>query len=132
MLGIRTTHSQAALQRVSSYREGRLPVERLETWTGPLVDGSVQKLLLAFADAETIDIANSIPEKDFSFREEGKRGLSAYVGDATVDINFEQRTIVHHKQAVNRFTESNPSTCVLYWNIVINHVRPSHALYLDK
>lgn len=90
-----TTHSQAALRRVSFYREGRLPVEGLEAWTGPVVDRSVEKLLLAFANAETIDVAQSIPEKDFSLREESKRALAAYIGDTTVDINFEQRTIVH-------------------------------------
>jgi len=55
MLGITTAHSQAALQRVSFYREGRLPVEGLEAWTGPVVDRSVEKLLLAFANAETIE-----------------------------------------------------------------------------
>jgi uncharacterized protein YecE (DUF72 family) len=95
MLGITTAHSQAALQRVSFYREGKPPVKGLEAWTGPIVDRSVEKQLLAFADEETIDLAQSIPKKDFSLREESKRTLAAYIGDTTVDINFEQCTIVH-------------------------------------
>jgi len=103
-LGITTAHSQAALQRVSFYREGKLPPKGLEVWTGPVIDRSVEKVLLRFADNETIDLAQSIPKKDFSLREESKRVLAAYIGDTTVEINFEQCTIVHR---CSTWAESN-------------------------
>jgi len=95
-IGITTEHSQAALQRVSFYREGKKsPPKTLEAWTGPVVDRSVEKLMLTFANADTISLAQSMPDKNFSLREENKRALAAYVGDTTVEINFERCIIVH-------------------------------------
>jgi len=55
----------------------------------------VENLLLKFADQEILDAARSMPERDLSLREDSKRRLAAYVGDTTVDIDLEQRTIVH-------------------------------------
>ena len=104
MVGITTNHSQAALQRVSFFREGKLPTKGLETWTGPIVDRSVEKLLLAFADEGIIGLARSISEKDFSLREENTRTLAAYIGDTTVEVNFQQSAIVHYCPA---WTESS-------------------------
>ena len=94
-LGITTTHSQAASQRISFYRDGKQPAKGLEAWTGPIVDRSVEKLLLTFANPETISQAESIPKKDFSLREESKRTLAAYIGDTTVEVDFQQCRIVH-------------------------------------
>jgi hypothetical protein len=39
--------------------------------------------------------ARSIPERDLSLREDSRRRLAAYVGDTTVDVDLEQRSIVH-------------------------------------
>ena len=33
--------------------------------------------------------------RDLSLREDSRRRLAAYVGDTTVDIDLEQRTIIH-------------------------------------
>jgi hypothetical protein len=55
----------------------------------------VESLLLNFADQEILDAARAIHEKVLSLREDSKRRLAAYVGDTTVDIDLEQRTIIH-------------------------------------
>jgi uncharacterized protein YecE (DUF72 family) len=98
MLGVVTPHGTAALQRVrlrGREREVAAEPKGLEAWTGPIIEKGVENLLLSFAAREIIDAARSIPEKDLSLREDSRRRLAAYVGDTTVDIDFEQHTIIH-------------------------------------
>jgi len=98
MLGIVTPHGDAALRRVSFYRKhGRAPDEAgtLEPWTGPVRAKAIEDLLLKFGDPEMLERARAIPDDDLSLREASKRRLAAYVGDTTVDIDFEERAIVH-------------------------------------
>ncbi|MGD0423608.1 MAG: DUF72 domain-containing protein [Candidatus Bathyarchaeia archaeon] len=133
MLGITTTHSQAALQRVSFYREGKPTAKGLETWTGPIIDRSVEKIILAFADEETIGLARSVPKKDFSLREESKRILAAYIEDTTVEINFQQCTIVHRCPAwaeSSRHQKFCPHVLKLF--LSINPERAKSALALIR
>lgn len=99
MLGIVTPHANAALRRVSFYRTHRRPMdqeESLETWTGPVSRGTVEDLLLTFAKREILEEGRAIGDDDLSLREDSKKRLAAYVGDTTVDIDFEERVIVHH------------------------------------
>ncbi|MGD0550652.1 MAG: hypothetical protein ABSA81_08935, partial [Candidatus Bathyarchaeia archaeon] len=60
-----------------------------------VIEKGVENLLLDFSSPEILDEARSIPERDLSLRENSRRRLAAYVGDTTVDIDLEQRTIVH-------------------------------------
>ncbi len=97
MLGIVTQHRTAALRRVSSYRKGKVPTERgLEAWIGPVAETALEKLLTNFADTDTIEKARSIPDSDVSLREDSRRALAAYIGDTSVDIDFERRLITHY------------------------------------
>ncbi len=99
MLGIVTPHGSAALQRLTL---SRIPkkvsseVRGLEAWTGPIGTKALEALLLKFTDSEVLEAARSIPDKDFSLREDSKRRLAAYVGDTTVEIDFQERAIIHH------------------------------------
>ena len=98
MLGVVSSHGDAALRRVRLRgRESEISAESkgLEAWTGPVVEKGVENLLLSFSSPEILDGARSIPERDLSLREDSKRRLAAYVGDTTVDIDLEQRSIVH-------------------------------------
>jgi len=98
MLGLVTPHGTAALRMVrlrGREREIAAEPKGLEAWTGPVVEKSVENLLLNFADPEILDAARSIPERDLSLREDSRRQLAAYVGDTTVDIDLEQQTIIH-------------------------------------
>jgi uncharacterized protein YecE (DUF72 family) len=98
MLGNVTSHSSAALRRLKlrgREREFAAEPKGLEAWTGPIIEKGVESLLLNFADQEILDAARAIPEKALSLREDSKRRLAAYVGDTTVDIDLEQRTIIH-------------------------------------
>jgi uncharacterized protein YecE (DUF72 family) len=98
MLGNVTSHSGAALRRLKlrgREREVAAEPKGLEAWTGPVIERGVESLLLNFADQEILDAARAIPEKVLSLREDSRRRLAAYVGDTTVDIDVEQRTIIH-------------------------------------
>jgi uncharacterized protein YecE (DUF72 family) len=98
MLGNVTSHGSAALRRLKLRgREREIAGEpkSLEAWIGPIIETGVESLLLNFADQESLDAARAIPEKVLSLREDSKQRLAAYVGDATVDIDLEQRTIIH-------------------------------------
>jgi uncharacterized protein YecE (DUF72 family) len=98
MLGTTTPHGAAALHRVrlrGREREMAAEPKGLEAWTGPVIEKGVENLLLHFSSPEILDAARSIPETDLSLREDSRRRLAAYVGDTTVDIDLEQRTIVH-------------------------------------
>ena len=85
-------HSQAVFPRASFYVVGKPS----PAWNDPLVARSLEKLLLDFASPESIKVARSIPEKDFSIREENRHALAADIGNTTVDINLEAQTIAHH------------------------------------
>jgi hypothetical protein len=105
----------------------------LETWTGPIIDRSVEKIILAFADEETIGLARSVPKKDFSLREESKRILAAYIEDTTVEINFQQCTIVHRCPAwaeSSRHQKFCPHVLKLF--LSINPERAKSALALIR
>jgi uncharacterized protein YecE (DUF72 family) len=98
MLGSVTSHSSAALRRLKlreREREFAAEPKGLEAWTGPIMEKGVETLLLNFADQQILDAARMIPEKVLSLREDSRRRLAAYVGDTTVDIDLEQRTIIH-------------------------------------
>jgi uncharacterized protein YecE (DUF72 family) len=98
MLGNVTSHSSAALRRLKlrgREREVAAEPKGLEAWTGPIIEKGVESLLLNFADQEILAAARTIPEKVLSLREDSKLRLAAYVGDTTVDIDLEQRTIIH-------------------------------------
>jgi len=96
MLGIVTPHGSAALRRLTyQARQRPVRVQGLEAWTGPLAGKTVEAALRNFVDSEILQAAESIPDKDLSLREDGKGRLAAYVADTTVDIDLENRTIVH-------------------------------------
>ncbi len=97
ILGIVAPHSAAALRRVTLYRKGKtIPELGLETWTGPIASRTVGELFGNFADAETLRQAQLIPNSDVSLRQDNKRALAGYIGDTTVDVNFEDHTIMHY------------------------------------
>jgi len=97
MLGIVTPHSGAALRRVTAYRKGGTPTDSgsLEAWIGPVGRTALERLLSKFADPAILSEAESIPDGDFSLREDSKRRLAAYIGNTTVDIDLEQSAIGH-------------------------------------
>jgi hypothetical protein len=83
---------------VSFYRTHRRAPEEagtLEAWTGPVQANAIEALLLKFGDADILERAQTIPDDNLSLREDSRRRLAAYVGDTTVDIDFEEHTIVH-------------------------------------
>jgi hypothetical protein len=99
MLGIAPPAGDATLRQVSFYRK-RTPSAQsatLEAWTGPIND--VEILLRKVADDDIIKTAKMMPDSDFSLRADSKRGVAAYVGATTVEVDFEKRTITHHCQA---------------------------------
>lgn len=61
---------------------------------------------MGFSSPEIVDGARSIPERDLSLREDSKRRLAAYVGDTTVDIDLEQRSILHRCRTWSRLISS--------------------------
>jgi hypothetical protein len=76
MLGNVTSHSSAALRRLKlrgREREVAAEPKGLEAWTGPIIEKSVESLLLNFADHEILDAARAIPEKVLSLREDSRR-----------------------------------------------------------
>jgi uncharacterized protein YecE (DUF72 family) len=97
MLGIVTPHGSAALRRLTCHgRERAATLEGLEAWTGPIAEKSVEGALRNFVDSDILQAAQSIPDKHLSLREDSRRRLAAYIADTTVDIDLEERTIVHH------------------------------------
>ncbi|WP_455276156.1 DUF72 domain-containing protein [[Eubacterium] cellulosolvens] len=98
MLGIETPKSSIALDRISSKRKGKpsTPSKTLEAWMGPLVDMTVENWLLKLTSADVIELAKSMPDKDFSLREDSRKRIAAYVAETTVDINFELYSITHY------------------------------------
>jgi len=98
MFGIVTSHSTAALSRVTAYRKGKMRSETqtLETWVGPITEKAVERLLLRFVDPEIMEKGRSIPDQDLSLREDSKRRLAAYIGDTTVDVDLEKRILMHY------------------------------------
>jgi uncharacterized protein YecE (DUF72 family) len=134
MLGIVTPHGDAALRRVSFYRtHGRAPDEAgtLETWTGPVRAKEIEDLLVKFGDAEMLERARVIPDDDLSLREDSKRRLAAYVADTTVDIDFEERTIVHRCPAWSvSVSEKRFCPHLVKLFLSINHEKSSKILSL--
>jgi uncharacterized protein YecE (DUF72 family) len=104
MLGIVTSHGYAALQRLTLSRIPKKAheIRGLEAWTGPIGVKGVQALLLRNTDSEVLEAAQLIPDSDFSLREDSKRRLAAYVGDTTVEIDFQERAITHYCPAWSR------------------------------
>ena len=105
ILGIVTPHATAALQRLTFQRKyGRKKSEpgTLDTWTGQ----SKQRIrkLFNFADSEVIDAAESISNNAFSLREHSNHRLAAYIGNTTVDIDLEKRTIIHRCPAWDKLS----------------------------
>jgi uncharacterized protein YecE (DUF72 family) len=99
MLGIVTPHSTAALRRLAFFRKEGKPLgemRSLEAWTGPTTEKIVEKLLLNFAEVDTLEAARLISDTDFSLREDSKSRLAAYIVDTTVEIDFQERRIVHY------------------------------------
>jgi uncharacterized protein YecE (DUF72 family) len=96
MLGIVTPHGSAALRRLT-YQAWERPaaLKGLEAWTGPIGEKGVEGALRSFVDSDILQAAQSIPDKDLSLREDSRGRLAAYVADTTVDIDLEERTIVH-------------------------------------
>ena len=96
MLGIVTPHGSAALRRLTYHgRERAATLKGLEAWTGPIAEKSIETALNNFIDSEILQAAQSIPDKELSLREDSRGKLAAYVADTTVDIDLEERTIVH-------------------------------------
>lgn len=103
MLGIVTPHGSAALRRLTYQgKERPAALKGLEAWTGPISEKSVEMALGNLADSEILQAAQSIPDKDLSLREDSRRRLAAYVADTTVDIDLQERTIVHRCPAWSR------------------------------
>lgn len=96
MLGIVTPLGDAALRRVTFYRKEKPAAQTatLDAWTGPLND--IDKILRKIANEDTIEKAKLILDTDFSLREDNRREIAAYIGDTTVDLNFEKLTITHY------------------------------------
>jgi uncharacterized protein YecE (DUF72 family) len=97
MMGVTTPHATAALQRLGFQRKfsGKEKTESrtLDTWTGQV--GMGISGLSNFATAEVIEAARDISDSDFSLREKTKHRVAAYVGNTTVDIDLDSRTIIH-------------------------------------
>jgi len=98
MLGIETPESSTTLDRITSRRKGKpsAPSRTLEAWMGPLGDTIVENWLLKLTSADVIELAKSIPDEDFSLREDSKKRIAAYISETTVDINFELHSITHY------------------------------------
>ena len=96
IMGIVTPHGNAALRRLNLSRT-KAPVEvgTLETWTGPVGEKKLEQQLLGLSGQDILDAGRSMPDREFSLREDSKRRLAAYVEDTTVDIDIEERAIVH-------------------------------------
>ncbi|HKM75376.1 MAG TPA: DUF72 domain-containing protein [Candidatus Bathyarchaeia archaeon] len=97
MLGIVTPHATAALQRLTFQRKysgkGKTEIGTLDSWTGEV--GDRIRGLSNYASPEVIEAARGISDDDFSLREKTKHRLAAYVGNTTVDIDLDSRTIIH-------------------------------------
>lgn len=98
MLGTPSPHGLTALRKISfSRKEGMKKVTgTLDSWIGPIVGDAVENLMVDLAEQEIIHEAKSIPDTDFSLREDSKWSLAAYLGDTTVEINLDERRIIHY------------------------------------
>jgi uncharacterized protein YecE (DUF72 family) len=96
IMGIVTQHGNAALRRLSLSRT-KTPVEArtLEAWTGPVGEKKLEQQLLGLSSQDILDAGRSMPDAEFSLREDSKLRIAAYVEDTTVDIDIEERVIVH-------------------------------------
>lgn len=98
MLGAPPPHGPTALRKIIFRRkEGMEKVTgTLDSWTGPIVDDTVENFMVDLTEKEIIHEAKFIPDTDFSLREDSKRSLAAYLGDTTVEINLDERKIIHY------------------------------------
>ncbi len=97
MLGVVTPHATAALQRLTFQRKyggkGKAELGTLDSWTGQV--GERIRGLSSFASPEAVEAAGNISDDNFSLREKTKHHVAAYVGNTTVDIDLDNRTIIH-------------------------------------
>jgi uncharacterized protein YecE (DUF72 family) len=108
MLGIVTPHGTAAKWRLTLHRSQTKKVasRTLETWTGPIGEKRMEELLLKFSGPDVLAAAKSIPDSDFSLREDSRQRLAAYLGDTTVDVDLEKRIVIHR--------------CPTWWTSILN------------
>jgi uncharacterized protein YecE (DUF72 family) len=98
MLGTPTLIGPTILRRISFQRneiESKV-VATLDSWTGPIKGDIFEDKLMDFAEQSVIEKAKTIPDTEFSLRQDNKRDLAAYLGDTSVDINFEEQRIIHY------------------------------------
>ena len=98
MLGVMPPHGAPALQRLTMSRNIRKTTAKastLDAWAGSSREEASDQELLRFADPATLKGAKSIPDKEFSLREDSKHRLAAYIGDTTVEIDYEKKIIIH-------------------------------------
>jgi len=97
MMGIVTPHGTAALQRLAFQRKYKTKDKdepgTLDAWTGQA--GNRITGLTNYASPEVVEAARGISDDEFSFRERTKHRLAAYLGSTTVDIDLDNRTIIH-------------------------------------
>jgi uncharacterized protein YecE (DUF72 family) len=121
MMGIVTPHATAALQRLAferKYRAQETGTGTLDKWTGSATP-EIRSLAI-FADPATVQAARSIDDKDFSLREENSRAVAAYVGDTTVDIRLDSKTITHRCNQWNSVSQDKkfcPHIVILFLSI---------------
>ena len=96
MVGVVTPHATAALQRLIFQRKYSVKVKdesgTLDNWVG---SREPVRGISEFATLEVIDAAKAISDDDFSLREKTKSSLAGYVGNTTVSIDLDNRTIIH-------------------------------------
>ena len=130
MLGIVTPHATAALQRLAFQRKyggkGKTESGTLDDWTGEV--GERIRGLSNYASSEIVEAARSILDDDFSLREKTKHHLAAYVGNTTVDIDLDNRTIIHRCSIWDK-SSSQKKFCKHVTKLVLS-IDPSEAARL--
>ncbi len=98
MLEIPLPNGLTTLRKISFRRkEGMKQVTgTLDSWTGPIIGDTIENLVVVLTEKQIVDKAKSIPDADFSLREDSKRSLAAYISDTTVEINLDERKIIHY------------------------------------
>ena len=84
------------------------------------------QLLPKSTSLESLDATRSISDQDLSLREDSGRRLAANIGDTTVDIDIEERTIVHRCPTLSRLISEKrfcPHVVKLFLNINAERAR---------
>ena len=98
----------------------------LDSWTGQV--GDRIRGLSNYASPEVVEAARGISDDDFSLREKTKHRLAAYVGNTTVDIDLDRRTIIHRCSIWDKLS-SQKKFCKHVVKLILS-IDPSEAALL--